>query len=395
MSEAQTDDQKVFQPKKNKKIPLIVLGGLFLIGLIVFFWWLIWARFTLSTNDAYVHGNQVEVYPQINGSITSIYFQETDYVKEGDPLIELDRTDALLAFEQSQAQLANTVRQVVQKFDQVYQLKAAIEVRQSELLQAQVHYNNREPLVEAGAVTKEEFQNAEIALLSAKAAICELTEQLRGAEAQIYNTSVQTHPLVLEAKEKVREAWLNLSRTCIKAPVEGYIAQRAAQVGESAMTQRPLLSIVPLDEIWVNANFKEVQLSKIKVGQTVTLTSSLYGNKVEYTGQVVGISPGTGGVFSVLPPQNATGNWIKIIQRVPVKIKLNPNDFKNHPLRVGLTMNASINLKDSVASVQKRSACDGSIYSTQIFDQSLMGVDPIIERIIAENINPSPDETCL
>lgn len=380
--------------KRRKKAPWIVLGALVVIALVIFFLWLFKMRFTVTTNDAYVHGNQVEVFPKINSTITSIYAEETQFVEEGDLLIELDPTDAQLQLEKSMAHLANTVRGVVQKFDHVYQLKAALSVRETQVVQAQIHYNNRAPLVEAGAITAESFQDAEIAICAAKAALEETIEQLRSAEAQIYNTTIQTHPLVLQASEQVRASWLNLARTKVYAPVKGYIAQRGAQVGESAAPNRSLLSIVPLDEIWVNANFKEVQLADIQLGQKVTLTSSLYGDRVKYVGKVMGISPGTGSVFSVLPPQNASGNWIKIVQRVPVKLQLDQNEIQKNPLRVGLTMHVSVNLKDKPGKEKVVQLSNQPIYSTQIFEENFEEIDTLIQQIIEQNVNPMDEEAC-
>lgn len=374
------------QIKKSKKGPWIVLGVFALLGLLAFFYWFFLARFTLSTNDAYVEGNRIEIFPQIAGTVTAIHVQETDYVQAGDVLIELDPTDATLAFESSLSKLGNAVRQVVQKFDQVYQYRALVEVRQSEVIKAKNHYENRAPLVSIGAVTKEDFQNAVSDLTSAKASLGQALEDLKGAEAQIYNTSVKTHPIVLEAIDQVRSCWVNLKRTVIRAPQEGYVALKNAQVGESALISRPLLSLVPLNEIWVNANFREVKLSKVELGQKVELKSDVYKNKVKFSGLVVGISPSTGSFLSVLPPQNAAGNWIKIVQRVPVRIQLDPQQLKEHPLRVGLSMNAKMDLRDEVHPLPQVTASVRPLYQTSVYQDQIQGVEPIIDQVIMENI---------
>ncbi len=389
-------DQKLIEnkgPVKKKKTALFVtLGVVILCVLLIFFYWLIWARFSVSTNSAYVNGNTVEVFPQINGSITTVSVQETFHVKQGDVLIELDPTDFVIAFENSKSVLANTIRDVVQKFDKVYQLQASVQMQQSQLDQAVLNYQHREVLVQIGGVTLEDYQNSETDLRVAQASLNQSVEDLRGSEAQIYNTTVPTHPLVQEAMDSVRSSWVDLQRTVIRAPVDGYVALKSAQVGETASPSTPLLSIVPLKDVWVNANFKEIQLKKIRIGQPVEIISSLYGSKVKYQGSVIGISPGTGSVFSVIPPQNATGNWIKIVQRVPVRVSLDPRQLEKHPLRLGLTLKATVDLHDEEGEVLTPLEPTLPIYQTFVFQDQIYGVEGIIKQVVQDNINSNCDD---
>lgn len=389
-------DQKLIEnkgPVKKKKTALFVtLGVIILCALLIFFYWFIWARFSVSTNSAYVNGNTVEVYPQVSGSITTVNVQETFHVKQGDVLVELDPTDYVIAFENSKSVLANTIRGVVQKFDRVYQLQASVQMQQSQLDQAVLNYQHREALVQIGGVTLEDFQKSETDMHVAQASLNQSLEDLRGSEAQIYNTTVATHPLVQEAMDTVRSSWIDLQRCVIKAPVDGYVALKSAQVGETVSPSNPLLSIVPLNDVWVNANFKEIQLKKIRIGQPVKVTSSLYGSHVKYKGTVMGISPGTGSVFSVIPPQNATGNWIKIVQRVPVRVSLDPKQLEKHPLRLGLSLKATVDLRDEEGEVLTPLEPTLPIYQTFIFQDQIYGVEGIIKRVLEENINSNYDE---
>lgn len=384
------NDQAEVKPepkKKKKRATLITLIVIVILVALVFLYWFIWARFSLSTNDAYVQGHTVEVYSQVNGNVSSLKVQDTAYVKEGDLLVELDPTDYLIEFENSKSNLANTIREVIQMFDNVYQLKAYVEQQQSQLDQAQFQFLNREALAPIGAVTGEDFLNSETNLAVAQASLNQALEDLRGSEAQIYNTTVETHPKVEEAKDKVRIAWLNLQRTFIKAPVSGYIANSNIQVGESVNTQTPLLSVVPLEGLWANANFKEVKLKNVRIGQPVELTSSMYGSKVKFKGVVLGISPGTGSIFSVLPPQNATGNWIKIVQRVPVRVSLDAKQLKEYPLRLGLSLDAKIDLRNQGGEPIHRAQQNPPVLETSVFKDQICGVDAIIHQVLQDNIN--------
>lgn len=372
--------------KKNAKIYIWVTAAILLVAFCIFFYWLLYARFHRSTDDAYVHGNQVKLTPQIPGIVTNIHFDDTELVEEGQVLIELDTTDREIALGLAEAKLADTVRNVVQKFQQVYLLAAQLESAKGELIKTQIFYMDRDALKDTGAISIEDYVAAEMNFVTAKGQFESIEFALMKAISEVKGTTVQTHPLVREAAEAVRDAWVSLERCKIRAPVTGLIAQRHIQVGTSVDPSTALLAIVPLSEIWVNANFKEVHLEKIRIGQPVKVTSDVYGGDVVYRGEVVGLAGGTGAVFSAIPPQNATGNWIKIVQRLPVRVKLHPKELKQYPLRLGLSMHANVDVRDQtgprVPSVRK----DKKLYATTVFEDQEKGADIRIKGIISENI---------
>lgn len=374
---------------RAKKGPLFILIGILLaLSALIFCYWFFDARFKVGTNDAYVEGNIIEIYPKVSGTIRTIAVNDTDHVLAGQVLVTLDPTTFQIKFDESLANLGNTLREVQKKFDTVSQLLASLEVQLVNLEQAKTHYFHRRALVDIGGVSREDFENAQSAYLSAEAEVVRTQEELSGAEAQVYNTTVLTHPLVKEAIERVKLAWLDLINTKIRAPYDGFIAKKGAQVGEVALTSQSLLAVVPLDDLWVTANLKENKLSKIRIGQEVKIKTDLYKNQVTFSGKVIGISPGTGSIFSILPPQNATGNWIKIVQRVPVRISLNPSELKNTPLRAGLSTTVSIDVRDEKGAVLTEVRPSQPLYKTEIYDDQLNGVSCFINQIIEQNLGP-------
>lgn len=368
----------------------ILLGAIFiflLIALACFLYWLIWLRFEESTDDAYVDGNMVTLTPQISGIVTSINADDTDYVKKNQCIIQLDPTDSSIAFQQNKANLAENLRNVVKMFEKVKELQAEIEVKKADLYIAQVDFENRRNLVDAGGVSKEDYAHSEAHFHAAFADLQRVEHQLTSAIAQIDGTSVTTHPLVEMAKDQLRESWVKLQRCQIRTPVSGLIAQRTIQLGEWVNPAQPLLAIIPPDQMWITANFKEIQLAKMKIGQPVKMRADIYGDDVVYHGTIIGIGGGTGSVFSVLPPQNATGNWIKIVQRVPVRICLNPDELKKHPLRLGLSLEVEVDIHDTNGSVIPAPKPPGSLYETDLFNCQIEGSEEIIREIIRANVS--------
>lgn len=359
-----------------------------LIGAAIFIYWWGWLRFEEYTDDAYVAGNMVALTPQITGIVTSINADETDIVEKGQLIIELDTTDFAVAFEQKKAELAEALRHVVSLFEKVGELGAEMEQKKAILWKSALDYEHRKNLVESGGVSIEDFEHSEADLRAAFAALIDVEHALTSALAQVERTTVVTHPTVEKAQERLKEAYIQLNRCKIFAPVRGMVAQRRAQVGERVIAAEKLLAIVPLDEIWVYANFKEVQLKKMKLGQPVKMTADIYGSSVEYHGKVIGIAAGTGSVFSIIPPQNATGNWIKIVQRVPVRITLDPEEITANPLRLGLSMEVTVDIHDTEGSSLGTVKSQKPVYETDIFDQQLVGADAIIDEIIHENVSP-------
>lgn len=373
-------------PKKNKKVIAIVTLIFVVIGGLIFFWWLFWGRFVVSTEDAYVHGNQVTLTPQIPGIVTQVNVNDTELVNQGQVLIELDQTDRKISLDTAKNDLADTIRNVTTMFENVYALAAQFEMKQAELFSAEVDYLDRKNVVAEGAVSDEDFIHAESNYYSAKAAVELVKYQLMQAISQVQNTKISNHPLVERAKQNVRQAWVNLQRCTLKAPATGIIAQRNVQVGESVNPASPLLAIIPLDQIWVNANFKEDDLESIRIGQPVTLTADMYGHDVQYAGEVIGIGSGTGAVFSALPPQNATGNWIKIVQRVPVRIAVNMEQVRRFPLFLGLSMRVHVDIRDKQGRRVPIKSSVKPLYVTDVFMDQTVGVEEVINEIVEQNL---------
>lgn len=318
------------------------------------------AQYHVETDNAYVQGNVVQVTPQITGTVLAVSVQDTDYVEAGQVLIKLDPADVQVALDQARAELAQTQREVRTTYANNSTLQANIAVRQAQVVNAQTEVTRaqedvvrRRPLVDTGAIGVEEMRHADTNLANTKAAynaalaaLKAAREQLATNQALTENATVETHPNVMRSQAKVREAELALKRSAIIAPVSGYIAQRSVQLGQHIQAGTPLMAIIPLEQVWVDANFKESQLRDMRIGQPVHLNADMYGKKIEYTGTLEGLSAGTGAAFSLLPAQNATGNWIKVVQRVPVRIALDARQLTQNPLRIGLSMQVTVDTHD-------------------------------------------------
>ncbi|HEY4802240.1 MAG TPA: EmrA/EmrK family multidrug efflux transporter periplasmic adaptor subunit [Paraburkholderia sp.] len=345
------------------------------------------ARFTESTDDAYVNGNVVQITPQVTGTVIALKADDTQTVNVGDPLVLLDPADARVTLEQTEAQLAQTVRQVRGLFADDSQYEAQVAQRQSDLSRAQDDLRRRMQVAQTGAVSQEEISHARDAVRSAEAALEAAQQQLAANRALTANTTIANHPNVEAAAAKVRDAYLANARNTLPAPVTGYVAKRSVQVGQRVSPGNPLMSVVPLNSLWVDANFKEVQLKHMRIGQAVEMTADVYGSSVVYHGKVVGFSAGTGSAFSLLPAQNATGNWIKVVQRLPVRISLDPEDLQKHPLRIGLSMQVDVNIRNDSGS--QLGNAQNTVYETDVFAKYGAEADAEIARIIAENAGPN------
>ncbi len=331
---------------KRKKILLTLATFFAVVGIGFGLYWLLVSRFYEETENAYVQGNVVQVTPQIAGTVTKIYVDDTDVVQPGQPLVGFDTADANVALAQAEAQLAQTVREVRTLYASQAQSGANVTLREAELARAQDDLARRKALAGTGAVSGEEIRHAELAVSTAQAAVVAAKEQLASGRALTEGTTVMQHPNVQRAAAHVEEVMLTQARSTLYAPVGGEIAKRNAQVGQRISPGAPMMAIVPLDQLWVDANFKEAQLRNMRVGQSVKLIADLYGSKVKYEGKVVGMGAGTGSAFALLPAQNATGNWIKVVQRLPVRIALDPKQLEEHPLRIGLSMTAEVDIHD-------------------------------------------------
>jgi len=370
---------------RRKRWLAIVVGAFAVIGLAYGAYWATALRYVQSTDDAYVSGNVVQITPQISGTVISIGADDTQFVKAGQTLVQLDRSDASVALEQAEAQLARTVREVRNLFATTAQLQAAVTVRQTDLARVTNDLERRERLAGAGAVSREELQHARDAYTSAKAAVVAAEQELAANRARVDRTTVDNHPDVRNAAANLRNAYLTYSRTVLPAPVSGFVAKRAVQLGQRVSPGTPLMAIVPLNEVWVDANFKEPQLAAMRVGQPVTLTADLYGGKIEYHGKVAGFGAGTGSAFALLPAQNATGNWIKIVQRVPVRIELDPQELTAHPLQVGLSMQVDVDTHERGGDRLPQLAHNAPAYSTDVFGSEQRVANERVKEIIAAN----------
>ncbi len=370
---------------QRKRWLAIVIGAFALIGIGYAIYWAIALRYVQSTDDAYVNGNIVQITPQISGTVVAINADDTQLVKAGQPLVQLDRADASVALEQAEAQLARSVREVRNLFATTAQLEANVALRQTDVTRAADDLARREKLVAAGAVSREELQHARDAFNSARAALVAAQQELAANRARIDRTTIEKHPDVRNAAANVRNAYLTYARTVLPAPVSGYVAKRVVQLGQRVSPGAPLMAIVPLEDVWVDANFKEPQLAAIRVGQPVTLKADLYGGKVIYHGKVVGFGAGTGSAFSLLPAQNATGNWIKIVQRVPVRIALDPRELAEHPLQIGLSMQVDVDTHNRDAARLPQLAQQPPAYQTDVFGSPTAAADERVKAIIAAN----------
>src|SRR6185437_2600611 len=333
----------------------LLLRGLVVVVVIVGLLWGLYhflvGRWYESTDDAYVNGNVVQITPQVPGTVVSIGADDNDFVREGQTVVKLDPTNAKVALDAAEADLAATVRKVRGLYSGVGSSQADVAVRHAAVAQARADFERRQGLAKTGAISAEELSHARDALTAAESALSAVQGELATSTALVENTQIASQPDVQAAATRVRAAYLDLQRDTLVAPVSGHVAKRAVQVGQRVQPGTPLMAVVPLSQVWVDANFKETQLQHMRIGQPVTLESDLYGGGVEYHGHVEGLGVGTGSAFSLLPAQNATGNWIKIVQRLPVRIELDRGELQQHPLRIGLSMDAKVNLHDQSGSV--------------------------------------------
>ena len=380
-----TDTPKAPGLSRRWRLLAAVGAGVLAVALAYGLYWAQVLRYHQTTDDAYVSGNVVEITPQISGTVVAIGADDTQFVKAGQPLVRLDRADAKVALDQAEAQLARTVRDVRNQFATSAQLEAAVEARQTELTRAQNDLERRARLGASGAVSGEELQHARDAVKAAQAELSAARQQLAANRARIDGTTLQDHPEVQDAAAAVRSAYLTWSRTELPAPVSGFIARRNVQLGQRVAPGTALMAVVPLDQVWVDANFKEPQLARMRVGQPVTLSADLYGSHVVFHGKVAGFGAGTGAAFSLLPAQNATGNWIKIVQRVPVRVVLDPREVAAHPLEIGLSMRADIDVRDGSGARLPQLASTATPWSTEVFGSSDAQADARVAAIISAN----------
>ncbi|MBA0218588.1 multidrug efflux MFS transporter periplasmic adaptor subunit EmrA [Pectobacterium brasiliense] len=377
-------------PQKNKKQQrkrvLSLLTFIFVVlGCAWLVYWFLVLRHHQSTDDAYVAGNQIQIMAQVSGSVTHVNVDNTDFVKQGQVLVELDPTDAQQTFERAKTELANSVRQTHQLIINSKQYQANIELRQTELNKAQSDLSRREALGSANAIGREEVQHARDAVATAKAALEVARQQYQANQAMILDTPLEKQPAIQQASVEMRDAWLALQRTKIVSPIDGYVSRRSVQIGARISSTSALMAVVPANHLWVDANFKETQLANMRIGQPATVIADIYGDDVVYQGKVVGLDMGTGSAFSLLPAQNATGNWIKVVQRLPVRIEIDPKQVAEHPLRIGLSALVNVDTANTEGSALAETSRTTPAYQSDALTLDLTPVNQEISAIIQAN----------
>ncbi|MDU9391964.1 HlyD family efflux transporter periplasmic adaptor subunit [Pseudomonas sp. zfem002] len=384
-SDTAANEQDVNNQRKRKTwlvgLALVVLA----LGAGTWFWHERYGRWSESTDDAYVNGNVVEITPLITGTVISIGADDGDLVQAGQELIRFDPSDAEVGLQAAEAKLARAVRQVRGLYSNVDGMKAQVEARKAELQKAQENYNRRKILAGGGAISQEELSHARDDLTSAQGALANARQQLNTTTALVDDTVVSSHPEVQAAAAELRQAYLSNARTTLVAPVTGYVAKRTVQLGQRLEPGTATMAVIPLDQLWIDANFKETQLRNMRIGQAVEISTDLYGNEVKYSGTIDSLGAGTGSAFALLPAQNATGNWIKIVQRVPVRVHINPEQLARNPLRIGLSTTVDVDLHDQSGPVLAQQPAQQASFATQVYDRQLVEADTLISRLIHDN----------
>jgi len=342
-----------------------------------------YAQYHEETDDSYVGGNLVYVNAQVNGTVTALGADDNQPVKTGQVLVRMDQADADVAMADAEGRLGETVRQIRQQFRSVDASASVVNQRKTDLQRAQDDLNRRSQLAGSDALSAEELAHAKEAVASAKDALDVAQKQLALSRVPVEGTTLRHQPSVLRARAAYVQAYIAAQRNEIPAPVDGFVARRTVQVGQRVAPGTALLAVVPLQGVWVDANLKEPQLRNVRVGQPATVSADIYGSHVEYHGKVASISAGSGGAFSLLPPQNATGNWIKVVQRVPVRIVLDPAELKAHPLRVGLSADVDIDTHQRDGSTETALALPAAPLGTTVYDAMLKTAEARADAIIA------------
>jgi membrane fusion protein (multidrug efflux system) len=374
-------------PKSRRGAMLKALAAVVVLAAIGWgLWYFLEGRWFEETDDAYVNGNVVQITPQVSGTVVTIGADDGNLVHAGDVLVKLDPADADVALQQARASLASTVRKVRGLYSNVSGAQAEVAVRKTAVDKAQADYNRRRDLAKSGAISAEELSHALDALTTAQSALTTAQQQLQSNKVLVDDTVVASHPDVQTAAARLRAAYLDDVRTSLVAPVDGYVAKRSVQLGQRVAPGTPLMAVVPLHEVWIDANFKETQLNNMRIGQPVEIRADVYGGSVTYKGKVESLGVGTGSAFSLLPAQNATGNWIKIVQRVPVRVFFtDPKQLEDHPLRIGLSTKVEVNLHDQNGLLLAKQAPTQPVFKTDVYKEQLAKADGMIAEIIHAN----------
>ena len=373
------------RPGRRKRNLLILLLILVLIAAGTLAWYLLYGRYYESTDDAYVNGNLVALTPQITGTVTQVAIDDGDFVQKGQPLVLLDPSDTKIALQQAEASLASTVRQVRGLYSTVDNYRAQVAAKRVALKTAESDFARRSKIFASGAISAEDLAHYRDAVTAAQSDLAAAEQALKTNLAMVDDTVIDSHPEIKTAVAALRQRYLDNARTTILSPVSGYVAKRSAQLGMRVTSGTTLLSIVPLDQVWVDANFKESQMQGMRLGQKVTLSADLYGDDVQYHGTIESLGIGTGSAFSLLPAQNASGNWIKIVQRLPVRITLDPHDMRKHPLRIGLSMDVKVDIRNADGELLPQKTVEKPRFTTDVYASAMAGADSLVAKILHEN----------
>jgi membrane fusion protein, multidrug efflux system len=385
--ESKPDDKKD-QPKKKPNYKFLIIFGvvLVLVGVGVLIYHLTIGQFHVKTKDAYVNGNMVRLAPQVSGTVTEITTDQTQPVTRGQLLVRLDPHDTDVSLAQAEANLAQTVRDVAQLFAQEKRDEATVAAQEAQLTLANQNLARDQGLIKAHGVSQENLERDEETRRNAEAGVKQARATLEATRAAINGTQPETHPRVMQAEANLKASWLARNRTEVLSPVSGYVVRRAVQLGQQVNPATEMLAITPLDSVWIDANFKETELEKIRIGQPVDVEADVYGSHFAYHGKVLGLTAGTGAALSVLPAENATGNWIKIVQRLPVRIGLDPRELRDHPLYLGLSMSINVDVHDQNGASLANQPVWAAGMHTDVYARQDDGVDTEIKQILEDNL---------
>jgi membrane fusion protein (multidrug efflux system) len=371
---------------KRRKVLAIIAVVFIVIGLLWGLFWLLVLSKRERTDDAYVNGNKVVISAQISGTVIAVLTDDTQLVKAGQVLVRLDPVDAETGLARGASALGQSVRQVRQQKLTADQYDSMIATRRLELARAEADLAKREPLLADSAIAPEEVRHARESVLLARAALTQAERQATASHALVDGTSVEDNPAVLQARAAYRDAWIAAQRNAVVAPVSGYVAERSVQLGQHVTAGQALMTVIPLNALWVDANFKEVQLRHLRIGQAAAVRSDLYGGSFVYHGHVKGMAAGTGAAFALLPAQNASGNWIKVVQRVPVRIQIDDSDLAKAPLRVGLSATVTVDTTNEDGPVLAKEAADQPVGDTQVYTQDLEKANAEADAVVRRNL---------
>jgi membrane fusion protein (multidrug efflux system) len=376
------------EPNSSKRRNVLLLIALIFIVLGVLWaaYWILVLSKREQTDDAYVNGNKVVISAQVSGTVVAVLTDDTQLVTAGQVLVRLDPTDAETSLNRAASALGQSVRQVRVEKASAEQYDSVIETRKFELQRAEADLAKREPLLADHAIAPEEVRHARESVELARAAVKQAVLQAGAVHALVDGTDVQNNPSVLQSKAAFRDAWIAAHRNAVVAPVTGYVAERSVQLGQHIQAGQALMTVIPLNSLWVDANFKEVQLRHLRLGQPTQVRSDLYGGSVIFHGHVMGMSAGTGAAFALLPAQNASGNWIKVVQRVPVRILIDDKDLVKSPLRVGLSVTVTVDTSSRSGPVLAANVSDQPVGITQVYSQDLDKANAEADAVVRSNL---------